>query len=165
MQAIVYTSNTGHTAAYARMLGEKTGLPVYALNAAEKELPAGAGIIYLGWLFANSVKGYQKAAKKYQITAVCAVGLCDTGTAVAPVRKANAIPEATPLFTMQGGMDKTRLHGINKLMIRLLTKGLSSQKERTEADERMLELLTCDRDYVCEENTAAFMAWYNGQTV
>ena len=26
--AIVYTSNTGYTAQYAKLLGEKTGLPV-----------------------------------------------------------------------------------------------------------------------------------------
>ena len=28
--AIVYTSNTGYTAEYARLLGQGTGLPVYA---------------------------------------------------------------------------------------------------------------------------------------
>ena len=32
IRAIVYTSNTGHTEKYARMLGEKTGLPVYSLE-------------------------------------------------------------------------------------------------------------------------------------
>lgn len=163
MQAIVYTSSTGHTAAYASMLGEKTGLPVYALDAANKTLARGTQIIYLGWLFANSVKGYRQAAKKFGISAVCAVGLCDTGTAVAEVRKANAIPEDLPLFTMQGGMDKTRLRGVNKLMIRMLISGLSAQKERSEKDERMLALLTQDRDYVAEENAAAFLAWYRGQ--
>ncbi len=56
-------------------------------------------------------------------------------------KKANSLPETTPLFTMQGGMDKTKLRGINKLMIKMLTKGLSSQKERSENDGRMLELL------------------------
>ena len=160
MQAIVYTSNTGHTAAYSKMLGAKIGLPVYALNEAAKKLQKGTEIIYLGWLFANNIKGYKKATKKYKISAICAVGLCDTGTAVAEVRKANSISEETPLFTMQGGMDKTKLRGINKFMINMLTKGLSSKKERTENDERMLELLTHDKNYVSEENITAFMKWY-----
>ena len=29
--AIVYTSNTGYTEQYARLLGKRTGLPVYSL--------------------------------------------------------------------------------------------------------------------------------------
>ncbi len=165
MKVIVYTSNTGHTAAYSKMLGAKIGLPVYALNEAAKKLQKGTEIIYLGWLFANNIKGYKKATKKYKISAICAVGLCDTGTAVAEVRKANSISEETPLFTMQGGMDKTKLRGINKFMINMLTKGLSSRKERTENDERMLELLTHDKNYVSEENITAFMKWFNEQTI
>lgn len=160
MKAIVYKSNTGHTAEYAKMLGAKTGLPVYSLKEAVKKLDKGTPVIYLGWLFVNSVKGYKKAAGQFDISAVCAVGLCDTGTALDEVRKANSLPEAMPLFTMQGGMDKTKLRGINKLMINMLTKGLSSSSERSENDERMLELLTHDRSYVSEENTAAFTEWY-----
>ena len=54
IQAIVYTSNTGYTAEYARMLGEKTGLPVLTLDEAKKSLPARAPILYLGWLMAGS---------------------------------------------------------------------------------------------------------------
>ena len=165
MKVIVYTSNTGHTAAYSKILGAKIGLPVYALNEAAKKLQKGTEIIYLGWLFANNIKGYKKATKKYKISAICAVGLCDTGTAVAEVRKANSISEETPLFTMQGGMDKTKLRGINKFMINMLTKGLSSRKERTENDERMLKLLTHDKNYVSEENITAFMKWFNEQTI
>lgn len=163
MNAVVYTSNTGHTAEYAKILGGKTGLPVYALRDAAKHLSDGVEIIYLGWIFASSIKGYKKAAKKYKIAAICAVGLCDTGTLLAEVRKANSISKTTPLFTMQGGIDKTKLHGINKFMINMLTKGLSAQKERSETDERMLYLLTHDENYVGEENIAAFADWYNGQ--
>lgn len=76
---------------------------------------------------------------------------------------ANALSEEIPLFTMQGGMDKNKLRGINKLMINMLTKGLSSQNERSESDERMLYLVTHDANYVSEENTSAFMEWYYKQ--
>ena len=163
MKAIVYTSNTGHTAQYAKMLGEKTGLPAYALKEAGKKLPKGAQIVYLGWLFANSIKDYQKAAKNYQVAALCAVGLCETGTAVEDVRKANGLGEQMPLFTMQGGMDKTKLRGIHKIMIGMLTKGLSQQAERSESDERMLQMLSWDASYVCQENLTAFLTWYENR--
>lgn len=161
MQAIVYTSNTGHTEKYARLLGEKTALPVYSLIDAKAILDKKSEIIYLGWLFANHVRGYKSALKKYSVRAVCAVGLCDTGTATDEVRKANSIPDSTPLFTMQGGMDKTKLRGINKLMINMLTKSLTAKKDRTEEDERMLNLLMTDADYVCEENAALFFEWFS----
>ena len=163
MKAIVYTSNTGHTARYAQILGKKTDLPVLELSEATKKLDKGTPVVYLGWLFANSVKGYKKATKLFDITAVCAVGLCDTGTAIDGVRKVNAMPEDFPLFTMQGGMDKTKLRGINKFMISMLTKAMDSKKDKTADDERMVYLLKNDQDYVCEENTAAFMEWYSEQ--
>lgn len=161
MKAIVYTSKCGHTAEYAGILGKLTGLPVYSLKDAEKQLENGTSVIYLGWLMASMVQGFKKAAKKSKISAVCAVGLCDTGALLSEVQKANALPEGFPLFTMQGGMDKTKLHGPYKLMINMLTKGLASQKERTETDELMLYLLTHGENLVSEKNTTAFMEWYN----
>lgn len=161
MKAIVYTSKCGHTAEYAEILGKLTGLSVYSLKDAGKHLEKGTEVIYLGWLMASRVKGFKKAAGRFKISALCGVGLCDTGTLLDEVRKANGLQEDFPLFTMQGGMDKSRLHGLFKLLINMLTKGLSAQKERTETDERMLYLLTHSENYVSEENTAAFMEWYN----
>lgn len=40
IDAIVYVSNTGYTKAYAQMLGNQTGLPVYPLEEAQKVLKA-----------------------------------------------------------------------------------------------------------------------------
>ena len=161
MKAIVYTSKNGHTAEYAEILGRQTGLPVYSLKDAEKQRANGTPIIYLGWLMASRVKGLNKAKREFKVSAVCGVGLCDTGTMLQEVQKANALPEDFPLFTMQGGMDKTKLRGLNKLMINMLTKGLASQKERSETDERMLYLLTHSENHVSEKNTASFLEWYN----
>ena len=59
MKAIVYTSNTGSTARYAKLLGHETGLPVYTSETANRNLPAGAEIIYLGWIMASEIKGYK----------------------------------------------------------------------------------------------------------
>lgn len=161
MRAIVYTSKNGHTAEYAEILGKQTGLTVYSLKDAEKKLEKGTQVIYLGWLMASRVQGLNKASKKFKVSSVCGVGLSDTGTLVGEVRKANALPEDLPLFTMQGGMDKSKLKGLDKLLINMLTKGLAFQKERTETDERMLNLLTHSENLVSEKNTADFIEWYN----
>lgn len=77
MNAIIYTTNTGSTECYARLLAQKTGLPVYSLAEAKKRVFAGAEVIYLGW---SSVKGYAEAAKRYQVRAVCGVGMGQAGT-------------------------------------------------------------------------------------
>ena len=158
--AIVYTSNTGHTRQYALLLGEQIDLPVYSLEEAGSQLSGGSPVIYLGWIHASHVKGYAKAAGRFDICAVCAVGLCDTGTLTDLVRKATSIPVDIPLFTLQGGIDRGRLKGMDKLMISMLTKGLASQKQRSAQDDRMLELLSRDESYVSSENIAEVLQWY-----
>lgn len=57
MNAIIYTTNTGSTEHYAKLLAQITGLPVYSLAEAKKRVFAGAEVIYLGWIMAGSVKG------------------------------------------------------------------------------------------------------------
>ena len=48
MNAIIYTTNSGSTEHYAKLLAQKTGLPVYSLAEAKKRVFAGAEVIYLG---------------------------------------------------------------------------------------------------------------------
>ena len=158
--AIVYTSNTGHTRQYALLLGEQIGLPAYSLEDAGSHLSGGSPVIYLGWIHASHVKGFSKAASRFDLCAVCGVGLCDTGTLISEVRKATSIPEGIPLFTLQGGIDRGRLKSMDKLMISMLTKGLVSQKQRSAQDARMLELLSKDENYVSPENLAGLLQWY-----
>lgn len=160
MDGIVFTSNTGFTAQYAKLLGQKTGLPVYELGKTDNALPKKASVIFMGWLLAGGVKGYRKAARKYRIRAVCGVGLCDTGCLLAEVRKAISLPESIPLFTVQGGMDHSKLKGIYGSMIDTLTKIMAAKKNPTEDDKRMVELLTADASYVKETNLDALLAWY-----
>ena len=161
--AVVYTSNTGHTRQYAFLLGEETGFPVYSLEEASSRLSGGSPVIYLGWLHASHIKGYAKAAGRFDLCAVCGVGLCDTGTLTSQVRKATAIPESIPLFTLQGGIDRSRLKGVDKLMISMLAKGLAAAKQRSAQEERMLELLSRDESYVKPENLAGVLEWYREQ--
>ena len=162
-EAIVFTSNTGYTAAYAELLKEKTGLPAYSLSEAKKILPKQTKIIYLGWLMAGKIEGYSKAKRRYAVAAVCGVGLGETGSQLDTVKNANRLEADMPLFTLQGGMDLSRLHGIKKFMIQMLTKGLSAKSGRTADEEAMLELIQKGGDYVSEENLAAVWMWYQKQ--
>lgn len=112
MNAIIYTTNTCSTEYYAKLLAQKTGLPAYCLAEAKKEVFVGAEVIYLGWITAGSIKGYANVAKRYQVRAVCGVGMGQTGTQTDRVRKNSAIPANIPLFTLQGNFNVKKLHGI-----------------------------------------------------
>ena len=165
MNAIVYTSNTGFTAQYAKLLGEKLNLPVYSLDAAKKELDAGAEILYLGWLMAGQVKGCKQAAKLYKIAAVCGVGMGAGGSQIEEIRKGNAIPENIPVFTLQGGFELGKLHGIYKFMMstmkRTVGKKLAEKPDRTAEEQDMLDLLLNGGSRVSEENLRPVLDWYH----
>ena len=133
-QAIVYVSNTGFTKRYAEVLGEVTGLPVYTAKEARKALAKRTAVVYAGWLFATKVKGYKAAARRFDVRAVCAVGLCPTGTLLPEVRKANGFSDAFPVFTVQGGMKRDELRGINKSIIDILIKMMRKKADKTEEE-------------------------------
>lgn len=164
MDAIVYTSNTGFTEKYAKLLGGKLFLPVYSLEEAKEKLATGAEIIYLGWLMAGTVKGYKPAAKRYRIGAVGAVGMAATGTNIPQVRKSNHLPEKLPVFTLQGGYDSSRLNPVHKGMMKMVEKmfvqKLEDKLDRTSEEEAMLDMLLHGGDYVREENLAELLKWY-----
>jgi len=156
--AIVYTSATGHTARYAAMLAEVTGLPLFRLE--EAKLPKGTPVLYMGWLFAGNLKGYAKGAKHFLPVAVVGVGLCPTGELLTEVRKAARIPTEVPLFTLQGGMDHGKLRGINKFMIAMLIKMLDGKKDKTPEETEMLRMIRAGGDFVREEHLAAVLDWW-----
>ncbi len=164
MNGIVYTSNSGFTAQYAEMLGGKLDLPVYSLKEARKSLSAGAEILYLGWLMAGQIQGCKEAARLYSIKAVCGVGMGAGGSQLAETRKSNAIPESTALFTLQGGFDITRLHGIYKFMMRVMQgtagKKLAQKPDKTAEEADMLDLLQNGGSRVSEDNLRPVLEWY-----
>ena len=167
MKAIIYTTNTGSTERYARLLAQETGLPVYSLAEARTAVPHGADVIYLGWINAGDVKGFANAAKRYHIRAVCAVGIGETGMRTESVRKKAAVPADIPLFTLQGNFDVKKLHGIYRPMMEIMVwaagKSLVAKKDRTPEEDDMLDMMRCGGQRVKIENLSAVLDWYNAQ--
>ena len=164
IEAIVYTSNTGYAAEYAKMLGEKTGLPVYSYAQAKRELLRGIEIIYFGWLMAGRIMGYRSALKRFEIPMPCGVGIGDTYKQIPKVRKANGMNPVEPVFLLQGGFDRTKLHGIYKLIMAVLSpiliSDLSNRPKRGEEEEAMLDMLRHGGSRVCDQNLAVIFEWY-----
>lgn len=156
-EAIVYTSKTGYTARYAAMLGEALGLPVCAL---EEKRALETPVIFLGWLKAGAIVGLKKALRGYPVAAVCAVGLGAVPELKEQLRKRTGLPERIAVFTLQGGMDHSKLQGMDRRMIQMLIKMLSKKKNPTQEEQAMLALIRNGGDFVCRENLAEVLAWY-----
>lgn len=164
MKAIVYTSASGFTKKYAEMLREKIGISIYTIEDAKQKLKKGDEIVYMGWMFAGSVKSYKKAARLYNVKAVCAIGMAPSGqNALDEIRQHEAIPSETPIFYLQGGYAPQRLHGIYKIMMSAMSKSvirkIEAKPERTVEDEEMLKVFREGCDYVSEENAKAVLDW------
>ena len=162
IQAIVYTSNTGSTGQYARLLGQETGLPVCSLAEARKALKSGAQILYLGWVMAGSIQGYADAARLYRIPLVCAVGMEPAGRE-RELREKNGIPQDAAVFALQGGYAPDRLRGVLKLMMRMITgsvaKKLAAKADRTPEEDDLLDLMQHGGSRVSLEKLAAPLQW------
>lgn len=167
MDAILYTTNTGSTERYAKLLSEATGLPAYSLADGKRIVPRGARIIYLGWIMAGSIRGCGDAVKRYDVRAVCGVGMWQAGTQTAEVRKKTPVPAEVPLFTLQGGFDVNKLTGIYRPAMELLSKavvkGLSEKTDRTSAEDDMLDMMLHGGDRVRQENLSEMLEWLENQ--
>ena len=167
MQAIIYTSNTGSTACYADMLSQKISLPAYSMEEAKDKVEPGAEVIYLGWLMASEIKGYKNAVKKYKVRAACGVGMRPTGTQSEEVRKRSNIAQDIPVFTLQGNFDIKKLHGVYKMLMKVMVKNvgkvLAEKADRTPEENDMLDMMLNGTERVSEENLKDILDWYKSE--
>jgi hypothetical protein len=166
MKAIVYTSNSGYTKHYAELLSAETGLPVYDLRDAGGKLAKGEEILYLGWLMAGGIKGYKKAAARYSVKAVCAVGMAlPSEKYAAETREKNRV--TAPFFYLQGGFDMEKLHGLYLFMMKnmqkIMKKKLEAKPDKTADEIEALDFMSNGGDRVRLENLAPVLDWMRGQ--
>lgn len=164
MNVIIFESNAGHTENYARMLGESVNASVYSLQGAKRELNKGEKAFFMGWLCADSIKGYKKAKKRFDLCGVCAVGMTPTDKInLASLKKQNEIQDE-PLFYLQGGMDPAKLTGIYKKMIGMVVSSLEkSEKNGTISEGDALRLPAMKSGYCCDdqEDLQHIINWWN----
>ena len=165
INAVVYTSNTGYTKQYAGLLGKRLNLPVYSLKDAPSAIGDGSEIIYLGWVMAGKIMGFVKAMKRYKTAAVCGVCMGETGSQLDDMRKATPLSANIPLFSLQGGFDIKKLHGVYKFMMNVMAKTvgkkLSEKPDRTPQEDSMLDMMLNSGNYVSEKNLEAVLNWYS----
>lgn len=166
MKAIVYTSETGHTARYAKLLSERTGLPAYSMQEAERKLGRREPVLYLGWLMAGGTKGYQTAGKLFMLEGVVSVGMTKTPNGTLwnrAVQNDAHVVDGARVFYLQGGYDGSRLHGVYRVMMKAVEAGmakrLTKKTDRTPEENDMLSMLHDGGDRVREENLTEILDW------
>lgn len=163
ISAIVYTSNTGFTRRYAQMLSRASAIPAYDLAEAAA-LPAdGSPVVYLSWLTAGRIKDLSKVCGRWQVRAVCTVGMapeCDLDT----LAKTNHVD--CPLFYAQGGYAPEKLKGMNKLVMAIVTRLIvfgARRQAQTPEEKAQLEQFRTGCDFVDEANLSPLLSWLRGE--
>ena len=159
---IVYESKTGFTKRYADMLAAKANLKAYRTNEISK-VDKGEEIIFLGWMKVGKVQGLNKMSK-YNVKAVCGSG---TGRTAEPdtetVIARNKI-ENIPFFYLRGGcLPLKKLKGMDKIMLSMFVKMLSSGKDNDEKTEEAIATIQNGFDGVKEENLEPVLEWLNAK--
>ncbi len=156
MKAIIYQSETGFTERYAKILSEKTGVAAYPLSEAKKKVAKGEEIVFLGWVFANKISGFDKARKLWNVAAVAAVGMNPRTEANTRIVKEANKPEC-PMYYLWGGLDNSKLKGINKMMLGLVRDSLIKENKPEYADA--IKVFKNGGDFVAEEYLDELLAF------
>lgn len=168
IKAIFYTSNTGFTKKYAEMLSKKLDIPAYSMDTSADAEADGTEIIYLGWICAGGIKGYEQAAKRYQVKALCGVGLSvDSGRQVDELALHHKVSESTEVFYLQGGFDMHKLGFVHKLMMKAMRDVVGrslKKKDDPSQDEIAAYTLMCKGgECVDEKALDQIVEWYHAQ--
>ena len=161
---IVYSSNTGYTEQYAKMLGKALEIPSYKLGNVPK-CHKGADVIFLGWLFAGNIIGYKKCAKKYKVRCVVGVGMSPPAPELAEgLRATEKVPSGVPVFYMQGGFNMAKLQAPLKFIMKIKCKEiagrLSAKPELSDAEKLTYDMTQGEASAVAAANLAEVLALY-----
>lgn len=139
--AIVYKSTTGSCKKYADLLSARLHIPAFPLG--KEYIPADTKIIYVGWLFAGKIMGYDKAAKKYDIGAVVQVGMSPVSAKSEEVcREKNAVCADVPVFTRQGAFNINKLPPHFRFIMKIKNKEIAARFEARKTSAMRRRLLT-----------------------
>lgn len=156
VKAIVYESHTGFTRMYAKILAWELGMEdkVYSLKDAQREVPQGAEIVFLGWVCGGKVMGYETAARPWKIQAVCAVGLNFPSEQRVLHVTAETRIQGCPVFYLQGGYRHDQQGLVYRTMMKVRVSALMAKEHKTDEDYKILHMIREGANLVNEEQLA-----------
>lgn len=160
---IVYTSKTGHTRQYAEMLAKATKCKIFSLQDAQRSLPEGEPVLFLGWLMAGHISGIDQAVRRWDVRCAVAVGMTPPGKDVLnTISRANYVPNA-PVFYLQGGWSPKKVGWFQRRAVNAVTrstrKALLAKSSRTEQEQAYLNMLLRGGSFVEYQNLKPIQEW------
>ena len=158
-EAIVYRSSTGFTRQYAQMLSQAAGLPACPPDAPEAP-PQGTPVLFLGWLRAGTIQGLKGALGRWQVAAVCAVGMAPPKEVDVPRLARSSHLGDRPLFYLRGGYAPGQVEGLSKIMMApiLLSAKHAAEKGDPKA-QALMEVLVHGGNWVSREQLQPVFDW------
>lgn len=161
---IVYSSKTGFTEKYATWLGNKLDAKVVKFDDVKKisvsEFNEAEAIIYGGWLMAGKVVNSEWFLSKIsewkgKKLALFAVGACPNEAPEIKEIMAHILNEEqaqyAQAFYCQGGMNYEKMKLPFKLAMKAFISMIQKKKDKTESEEKMLEMIDHSYDFSDEK--------------
>lgn len=160
---VIYNSQTGFTKRYAQWIAEETGAYCLELSQAKKKnlseyeaiifgsWACAGGISKLGWFKSNIDNWTDK-----KLIAFCVGGSPADSPEVGPALKQNFKEsefQKVNVFYCPGGFNYEKMSAPSKLMMKMFIKMLKSKKDKTEAQQEMIKMISgsydiSDRKYI-----------------
>lgn len=153
---VIYNSQTGFTKRYAEWIAEAAGADCFELSTAKKkDLTAYEAIVFGGWACAGSISkvnwfksNIDKWADK-KLIAFCVGGSPVDNPEIEQALKQN-FKESTSgkvsVFYCPGGFNYEKMSASSKLMMKIFIKMLKAKKDKTEAEQEMIQKISKSYD-------------------
>lgn len=153
---VIYNSQTGFTKRYAEWIAEATGADCFELSAAKKkDLTAYEAIIFGSWACAGSIrklswfKGNVDRWQDKKLIAFCVGANPIDSPEIDPAMKRNFTEserEKINVFYCPGGLNYEKMPALSKLMMKMPLITLKAKKNKTEADQEMIKMISASYD-------------------
>lgn len=153
---VIYNSQTGFTKRYAQWIAEAAGADCFELSEAKKiNMDDHDAIIYGGWACAGGISklnwfksNMNKWAGK-KLIVFCVGGSPLESPEVMPALNRNFTEselQKINVFYCPGGFNYEKMSAPSKLMMKLFIKTLKAKKDRTDADNEMIKMISSSYD-------------------
>ncbi len=153
---VIYNSQTGFTKRYAEWIAEATGADCLELSdAKKKDLAAYEAIIFGGWACAgtiNKISWFKAnidrwADKKLIAFCVGASPIENPEIEIALKQNFNESEQKkVKTFYCPGGINYEKMSAPSKLMMKMFVKMMKAKKDKTEAEQIMVKMLSSSYD-------------------
>ena len=149
---VIYNSQTGFTKRYAEWIAEAAGADCLELSAAKrKSMDTYEAIVFGSWACAGSIsklKWFKSNLDKWsdkRLIAFCVGGSPIDNPEIEQALKQNFMKNVR-IFYCPGGFNYEKMSVSSKLMMKMFIKMLNAKKNKTEAEQEMIKMISTSYD-------------------